>query len=387
MQTKRINAYLIGAILMLSVLPLIASYLLLDEVLENTIALVVKTETEQVLQSYQNDLKHLKKLEPALAAHYKATFMQVSDELLIYQQPELLKGVLRDTYLTYYMILFVIVLLLSFTAAVLLNRRVALSYKTLMDSDVEKAKKLQELRYFDEWQQVAAKLAHEINNPLTPIEMMVSNLQRIHGKVDKASFADSLKDTESVVQEEVYKLKQMVNHFSQFAKLPEPVIQSCLINEYFNNFIRQYQQAWPSCVLSLTIEDELLTMAIAIDPLLINQSLINLINNAVQVNKNLKQINVVISVTLLDKKSLSVIIFNEGKSITKDKQAVIFNMYYSTQDHKENKGLGLSIVKKILLDQGADISCLLEDKGAAFQIILPLVKQNQLKIKKTFYDE
>ncbi len=374
MQSKQINAYLIGAILMLSVLPLIASYLLLDEVLESSIALVVKPETEQLLQSYQQDLKHLKELEPQMADHYKSTFLKVSDELLIYQQPELLKEVLRDTYLTYYMILFVSVLLVSFFLALLLNRQVSISYKKLVKSDIDKATKLQELSYFDEWQQVAAKLAHEINNPLTPIEMMVSNLHRIHGKVDDVSFADSLKDTEKVVQEEVHKLKQMVTHFTQFAKLPEPIIQSCLIDEYFSNFIRQYQEAWPSCSLSLNCEGDLTSVTVAIDPLLINQSLINLINNAVQVNKGLKQMKVTISVKQLDQKQLSVIVFNEGKAIALDKRNIIFNMYYSTQEHKENKGLGLSIVKKILLDQDADICCLAENKGAAFKITLPIIQ-------------
>lgn len=82
---------------------------------------------------------------------------------------------------------------------------------------------------------------------------------------------------------------------------------------------------------------------------------------------------VIISVKVVDNNRVSVIVFNEGKIIAEDKQSVIFNLYYSSQEHKKNQRLRFINCEKILLDQGADICCLAEDKGAAFQITLPLI--------------
>ena len=106
MKNNYIKGYLIATILMLSVLPLLASYLLIDEVLNSAISLVVKEDTQQLLQNYGDDLKRLKSLDPTQEQHYKKKFIQVNDELLIYQQPELLKRLLQETYLSYYLLLF-----------------------------------------------------------------------------------------------------------------------------------------------------------------------------------------------------------------------------------------------------------------------------------------
>ena len=284
MKNKRVNSYLIGVVLTLALLPLLASYLLIDEVLKSAIALAIKPGTEQLLQDYRSDLKQLKTLDPANQQQYKTRFVQAGDELLIYQQPQMLQQVLRDTYLTYYLVLFVVVLLLALFAAVWLSRKVARSYNKLVIHDLKQAQKIQQLTHFEQWQAVAGKLAHEINNPLTPINMMVSNLSRVYTRASSEVFQQNLADTQAVVSEEVYKLKQMVSHFSRFAKLPEPVFKACIIRDYCSSFIRQHQHAWPAVQLTIETDNTLNDAEAALDQLLFNQCLINIINNAVQAN-------------------------------------------------------------------------------------------------------
>ena len=97
MNSNHIKRYLITTILLLSVLPLLASYLLIDEILDSAMSLVVKEDTQQLLQSYGEDLKRLKTLDPNRQQDYKTTFLRVADELLVYQQPDLLKGLLQET--------------------------------------------------------------------------------------------------------------------------------------------------------------------------------------------------------------------------------------------------------------------------------------------------
>jgi len=372
MKNRRINLYLIGSILALSVLPLLASYVLLDEVLQSATSMITKPQTQTILQNYRDDLKLLKTFDPDKADVYKARFLQTSDELIIYEKPGLLQQVLRDTYLTYYLVLFALVLILSLVAAIWLSQNVARSYKTLLISDLRKAEKLQELSHFNEWQLIAGKLAHEINNPLTPIEMMVSNLNRVYLNADPKVFKDNLNETTSVVSEEVYKLKEMVSHFSQFAKLPEPVLKQVNIAAYCERFITQHQNGWPVVKFTVLIANDVKDLNVKMDHLLINQCLINIINNAVQANPIKETLQISMSLNRENSAEVSMVLFNEGVKIDNETQKHIFKMHYSSKKSIENMGLGLAIVKKILLDHNGDIICLPLDEGAAFKINLPV---------------
>ncbi|WP_177207942.1 sensor histidine kinase [Pseudoalteromonas denitrificans] len=356
----------------LAVSPLLASYWLLGEVLHSAIALVVKPDTQQLLRNYRDDLKTLKRLDPDNQKEYKVRFLQATDELLIYEKPQLLKKILQDTYLTYYLVLFIAVLLLSLLTAIWLSHKVARSYKVLSASDVKKAEKIQELVYFDEWQAIASKLAHEINNPLTPIEMMVSNLSRTYENTTPKVFEESLNDTKDVVSEEIYKLKNMVSHFSQFSKLPMPVFKSCEIAQYCTTFIRQHQNAWPNVVFTLEIKAQVSNVSVDIDHLLFNQCLINVITNAVQANQESEQLNISLILSLENESDITIEIFNDGMPIDISNTEVIFKMHYSSKSTKENMGLGLAIVRKIVLDHGGNIICRSILEGAAFKISLPI---------------
>lgn len=379
MKNKTIDAYLIGAILMLSVAPLVASYWLLDEVLGSATSLLVKPESQRLLESYRDDLKTLRKLDPQQEQDYKTRFMQASDELVIYQQPSLLQQVLRDTYLTYYLLLFVIVLILSLLIAIWLSKKVAMSYRALLQQDIDKAKKIQELSHFDEWQTIASKLAHELNNPLTPIEMMVSNLPRMHQKASPESFQKCLIDTNSIITEEITKLKDMVRHFSRFSKLPEVNLKAVSMLEYCREFGHQYQHAWPKVELSIIDHCKNANTQILLDNLLFNQCLLNMINNAVQANQAQAKITVKLTLSCEKHNELSLLVFNSGKPIKIEESEAIFQMYYSAQRNQDNMGLGLSIVKKIVLDHGGDIICIPLSKDAAFKITLPILTKKTHK--------
>ena len=374
MKAKRIKRYLIVAILTLSVTPLIASYWLLQEVLNSAVGLAVKPQTGQLLEHYRDDLKHLRQLDPANEATYKKQFMAVSDELTVYQQPQLLRQVLTDTYLTYYLLLFVAFLLLALLVAVWLSRRVARAYKDLALQDIAKAQKIQALSHFDQWQVIAAKLAHEINNPLTPIEMMVTNLPRSYQTLDSDDFKHLLTDTELVVSEEVHKLKAMVSHFSRFSKLPEPLLTLHNLREQLEQFVRLQHNHWPQVELTLTFDSsEPSSETVLLDHLLFNQCLVNLINNAVQANPELKPMSVDISL-MTNEQDVAISVFNQGKSIEPQHCESIFDLYYSTKADKENMGLGLCIVRKIMLDHGGDIRCEPHHEGAEFVLTLPTAR-------------
>jgi nitrogen fixation/metabolism regulation signal transduction histidine kinase len=253
--------------------------------------------------------------------------------------------------------------------AVWLSRQVARSYRLLVIEDVEKAKKLEALSHFDQWQVIAGKLAHEINNPLTPIEMMVSNLPRIYQNADPVDFQQSLEDTQTVVSEEVQKLKAMVSHFSQFAKLPEPLLIPQDMVAHLHNFVRQQQSSWPT--VKLTFACDLPSLTANFDHLLFNQCLVNLINNAVQANPQLNPLPISLNLELDIDGYAVITVYNHGKAISPEQRQSLFNLYYSTNNSSENMGLGLSIVRKIMLEHDGEVGCMALNYGAGFSLCLP----------------
>jgi signal transduction histidine kinase len=386
MKNNLVRYYLIAAILTLALLPFLASYMLLNEILDSATSLVVEPSTTQMLKNYQQDLKKLRNLNPEYTEKYKEKFNNVSEQLMIFQQPNLVKKVISETYLAYYLILFAAVLIFSIIAAIYLSRKVTRSYSHMVMSNLAQEKKIQALSYFDEWQIIAGKLAHEINNPLTPIQMMVSNLSRLHEKSDRVSFAQSLNNTENVVSEEIEKLKAMVRHFNKFSKLPEPDFQYLDLLSHLTQFIEQYSPAWQSVNFTVDIAaniDQNQGIVIKADGILLNQCFINLVNNAIQANPHINPLEIKFSLAIQRTEHkdhwLKLIVFNQGRVIAKKERENIFKLYYSvkhTSQSSENMGLGLAIVRKIILDHKGDIQCLSSNEGAAFEVSLPLMSRN-----------
>ena len=90
-------------------------------------------------------------------------------------------------------------------------------------------------------------------------------------------------------------------------------------------------------------------------------------------------LNIIFKLNWEQSSQLSLVIFNDGAPVHSDDLERIFQMHYSTKNEQENMGLGLAIVKKIILDHGGEICCLNIEKGAAFQINLPLLVNKSAK--------
>ena len=181
----------------------------------------------------------------------------------------------------------------------------------------------------------------------------------------------------------------MVSHFNKFSKLPEPVLSHCDVLSYLDNFIKQYQSAWQNTELTMIINESANhqpSIIVSLDTILFNQCLLNIINNAVQANQAIDQLSIVISIDIQRKSNsratINITISNNGASIAPSDREHIFKMYFSgkkiTTDQTENMGLGLTIVRKIILDHNGDITCLPVKEGAAFKISLPLLGSKTL---------
>jgi nitrogen fixation/metabolism regulation signal transduction histidine kinase len=218
------------------------------------------------------------------------------------------------------------------------------------------------------WQTMARKLAHEIKNPLTPIQMMVNQLQRKYQGEDPA-FQHLLDVASKIIYEEVNALRRMVDHFSQFARLPDPVWEQGDLLHLCQQLIEMEKAAFPEHDLQL--ETKLASAPIMMDSQLMKQVIMNLIKNAAEASPNqLAHIKVQLE---LKGQFYIVGVVDDGPGIGEEDLGRIFEAYYTTKHTGPNPGmgLGLAICKKIVIDHQGELTVTSRPGQTLFKIQLP----------------
>jgi nitrogen fixation/metabolism regulation signal transduction histidine kinase len=227
------------------------------------------------------------------------------------------------------------------------------------------------VRYLEQmatWQELARMLAHEIKNPLTPIEVLVGSLARGYESKTPAEFAAQLDDTRRIVGEELQHLQATVNRFGEFARLPQVELADVDLAEV----LRQHLGS-----LCDPVEPRAWTLRAPpraparVDVTLFRQVLANLLRNAREANPGSA---VRFEVTLERAGSWwRLVIANDGVAVPPALAPRIFEPYVSSGASKENMGLGLAIVKKIVLEHGGEIRHESRGDHPEFVIMLPTV--------------
>ncbi|WP_413943206.1 ATP-binding protein [Bdellovibrio sp. HCB-162] len=217
------------------------------------------------------------------------------------------------------------------------------------------------------WTEVARRIAHEIKNPLTPIKLSAERLQRKFG----ASITDpAFSECTTMIVKQVDGLKNLVNEFSNFARLPQarPVVAN--LNSVVEESIGLYRQAHPQVRFDFKKDEELPDFKF--DPDQIKRVLVNLVDNSVSAVAKEPQATVEI-VTRYDKdiKTVRLTVSDNGEGIPAADRSRIFEPYYSTKEG--GTGLGLAIVKRIIEDHNGFIRATAnEPKGVKMVIEMPV---------------
>ena len=218
------------------------------------------------------------------------------------------------------------------------------------------------------WQIIARKLAHEIKNPLTPIQMMMSQLVRRY-EGDDPGFKSLLEDAKNIITEEVTGLRQMVDSFSKFAQMPEPKLVRKDLSETIRLAVELEKAGFPQH--DIHYECDLKEPMAHIDPQLLRQVVINLIKNAAEAaNKTPAHIRI----SLKEQQNhYHILIEDDGPGIPIDLQNRIFEAYFTTKHTGPNPGmgLGLAVCQKVILDHGGDLWVKSKPSQTTFTIKLP----------------
>lgn len=217
------------------------------------------------------------------------------------------------------------------------------------------------------WQEVARRVAHEIKNPLTPIQL---SAQRMRKKFfEKATdFERVFDESTNVIVNEVTSLKHMVDEFSKFARLPAPQLAQQSLHEVINEVTALYQGAHKDIELIVTLDDDL--PSLKFDWEQIKRVLVNLLDNAIQA---MNQKGRVWLTTQYDTKRRRAVvtIADEGTGIAPEDQEKLFVPYFTRK--KSGTGLGLAIVRRIITDHEGHIQAgNNQPKGAVFTFELPV---------------
>ena len=203
------------------------------------------------------------------------------------------------------------------------------------------------------WGDVARRIAHEIKNPLTPIQLSAERIRRkFSPKLD--ADADDLDRMTQVIVRQTNDLRRIVDEFSKFARMPEAVKQREDIVAILNQAVTLQQAGQPDVTFHIDIPDQVIPLSL--DATMISQALTNLIKNAgeaieTRIEKGVSpDLTPAIAISLADQGTqVSITISDNGIGLPQDR-AKLFEPYVTTRD--KGTGLGLPIVKKIIEEHG-----------------------------------
>ena len=221
----------------------------------------------------------------------------------------------------------------------------------------------------DAWSTVARKLAHEIKNPLTPIQLTIDNLRSKYLQNFNETEKEKFKTNLNIILNQIKQIENLVNEFSDFARMPKPLLKENDLITIFKNNIKLLEKLNPAVKINLTNQYNKLNLKCDLEQ--INRAMFNLIKNSIEsINeKRLKNVEFegIINIELIKGKAyIEVIIEDNGIGFKSYNNKDLIKPYYTTK--KNGSGLGLSIVNKIVSDHNGSLILSNYEKGARVNI-------------------
>ena len=239
------------------------------------------------------------------------------------------------------------------------------SFNRMTRDLVEQRERLVQSERVAAWRELARRLAHELKNPLFPLQLTVENLVRSREQ-DPQLFEETFRESAAALLSEIANLKNIVARFSEFSKMPQPHFQGVPLNVLVENLANthkaQLEAAHIRCELDLGAPDP-----IAADPDLLHRAISNLILNAIEAMPKGGTLTLRTSET---PSSARIEVSDTGSGLAPEESARLFTPYYTSKP--QGTGLGLAMVQSIISDHGGRISVSSQPgQGTTFIIELP----------------
>jgi two-component system, NtrC family, nitrogen regulation sensor histidine kinase NtrY len=245
----------------------------------------------------------------------------------------------------------------------------AASFNRMTHELLEQKERLVQTERVAAWRELARRLAHELKNPLFPLQLTVENLLRARQQSPE-QFEETFQESSSTLLAEISNLKTIISRFSEFSRMPQPRLQRIDLNEIVQNVARLFQAQLHTpgrppieCKLELAESME----PVAADPELMHRVLSNLVLNAMDA---MPEGGVLTLRTHQNDQHAFIEVSDTGTGLTPEECERLFTPYYTSKSH--GTGLGLAIVQSVISDHGGRVSVRSETgRGTTFEIELP----------------
>ncbi len=248
------------------------------------------------------------------------------------------------------------------------------NFNSMIDRLKSQQEKLLISERHEAWEHVARKLAHEIKNPLTPIQLTIDNLKSKYEKFIDLSEKERYRKNLTTILSQIKQIENLVNEFSEFARMPKPLFRENNLVELINTNVDLLKKTDNAININLEYsKDDNLNLNCDYEQ--ISRTIFNLIKNSIEsiqekaqnignfdkkINIEIKRINHYIAID----------IFDNGIGFTNSTKKELIKPYYTTK--KKGSGLGLSIVNKIINDHNGSIEFNSDSNGTNIKINLPI---------------
>jgi signal transduction histidine kinase len=219
------------------------------------------------------------------------------------------------------------------------------------------------------WRELARRLAHELKNPLFPLQLTVENLIRARERSPQM-FEEMFQESSSTLLAEISNLKTIIGRFGEFSRMPQPVFERLDLNQLVQGVVRLFQAQFrtaESTSIHCQLDLDPALPAIAADPQLLHRALSNLVLNAMDAMPTggtlTLRTRAIVSGVMVE-------VSDTGSGLSPEECERVFTPYYTSKQH--GTGLGLAIVQSVVSDHHGRISVRsAADHGATFLIELP----------------
>jgi signal transduction histidine kinase len=219
------------------------------------------------------------------------------------------------------------------------------------------------------WRELARRLAHELRNPLFPMQITVENLQRAK-QLEAKQFLEVFNESTATLRAELANLNAIVARFSDFAKMPTPHFSRVNVNEALRDAVRLFEAQFNAVGKPVITPEFFLTEPlpeIDADAEMLHRAFQNLVLNALDA---MPAGGTLTMRTLQHEGDVRIEVSDTGKGLTPEECSRLFTPYYTTKS--QGTGLGLAIVQSVVSDHHGTISVISEEgRGATFRIELP----------------
>lgn len=224
------------------------------------------------------------------------------------------------------------------------------------------------------WRELARRLAHELKNPLFPLQITVENLERARAKSPE-QFDEVFRESTATLLAELRNMQTIIGRFSDFAKMPRPVLEPVNLNQLLEGVARllapQMKAAGrPALALRMELGSEPALASMPGDPVLLHRAFENVILNSLDAMPEGGSLSIRTSVRGDHARAE---FEDTGIGLPHEERERLFTPYYTTKQH--GTGLGLAVVQSVVSDHGGTITVESEPgRGTTFRIELPLAK-------------